>query len=119
MTTQHFCRLGAWIAIAALGLLSLLPSEYMVRTTLGGHIEHILAYAGTAIILAAAYSLRSWLSIAAGLICYAGVLELLQHLSPGRTSSIRDFAFSSSGVLLGLALFAIAERIVPLNRRGY
>ena len=110
----RFCYLAAaWISIVALAVLSLLPGIYMIRTDIGGHVEHVLAYAGTAFIVAAAYGPKKWLNIAAGLVSYAAVLELLQRLSPGRTASVEDFAFSTSGVLLGVVLFAIAERIIP------
>jgi len=119
MTTSNAWRYGAaWITIAALAVLSLTPKELMVRTDLGGPAEHVLAYTGTAFFVAAAYGARRWLGIAIGLIGYAGVLEVLQHLSPGRTPSVRDFACSASGVLLGLALFAITDRIVPMRRTG-
>jgi VanZ family protein len=119
MTTANACRHGAaWIAIAVVGVLSLMPKAYMIRTDLGGHVEHVLAYSGTAIIVATAYGARNWLGIAVGLIGYAGVLELLQNFSPGRTASVRDFACSASGVLLGLALFALVDRIAPLRRTG-
>jgi VanZ family protein len=110
---RFYCFAAAWISIAALAVLSLLPSAYIIRTDLGGHVEHVLAYAGTAFFVASAYGPKKWLNIATGLIGYAGVLELLQHFSPGRTPSIRDFAFSATGVLLGLALSAITDRIIP------
>jgi VanZ family protein len=88
----------------------------MIRTELGGHAEHLLAYAGTAFLLLRAYGPKRWLGITAGLTAYAGVLELLQHLSPGRTPALIDFAFSASGVLLGLVLFATTIRTVSRNR---
>jgi VanZ family protein len=110
----RFCYLGAaWISVVALAVLSLLPRAHMIRTDLGGHVEHVLAYAGTAFMVACSYGPKKWPNIAAGLITYAGVLELLQRFSPGRTPSISDFAFSATGVLVGLALIAVAGRIIP------
>jgi len=111
---QSYRVAAAWTLIVAIGVLSLLPKEEMVRTGLGGHIEHVLAYAGTAAVVAYAYGVRRAPVFTVGLIAYAGVLEFLQRFSPGRVSSIEDFAFSAIGVLLGLALFAIADWIVPL-----
>ena len=44
-------RLAGWFCVALLAVLSLLPAEEMVRTGIGGRIEHVLAYAGTALLL--------------------------------------------------------------------
>jgi VanZ family protein len=109
---------AAWMAIVALGVLSLLPKEDMVRTSLGGHLEHIFAYAGTACVVASAYGVANSLTIGAGLIAYAGILEMLQRFSPGRTPAIEDFACSTAGVLLGIALFALIDRLAAAARRG-
>ena len=41
-------RLPAWGCVILLAVLSLLPAEEMVRTGVDGHLEHVIAYAGTA-----------------------------------------------------------------------
>jgi VanZ family protein len=105
---------AAWICIFAIAVLSLLPKDRLVRTDLGGHFEHILAYTGTALAVAYAYGAKPILALR--LIAYAGILELLQRFSPGRTSSIEDFACSAIGVLLGGALFMIANRVASMRR---
>jgi len=106
---------AAWSCIVALAVLSLVPKGHMLRTGLGGHIEHILAYLGTAAVVASAYGITRRLHIVAGLITYAGGLELLQNFSPGRTPAIADFACSSIGVVLGIALSALADRLVLMR----
>jgi VanZ family protein len=80
------------------------------RTELGGHAEHFLAYACTAAVVALA-STRGAPLIMSALIAYAGVLELLQRYSPGRTSSLGDFLFSAGGVLLGVGVIALSRRL--------
>jgi VanZ family protein len=107
---------AAWTAIVALGVLSLLPREEMVRTDLGGHLEHVLAYAGTACVVMSAYGTANSLTIGVGLIAYAGALETLQRFSPGRTPAIADFACSTTGVVLGIALLALITRSKDLRR---
>jgi VanZ family protein len=104
--------LGAWSCIVGLAVLSLIPKDHMLRTGFGGHIEHIVAYLGTALAVASAYGATRCPHIVAGLIAYAGTLELLQNFSPGRTPAIVDFACSSIGVLLGVAMFTVADRLV-------
>lgn len=81
-------RFAAWGCNAAVAVLSLTPSEQMLRTGLSGHVEHVLAYAATALITAMAFSERGLSRIALALLVYAGGLEFLQRFSPGRTSSI-------------------------------
>ena len=107
--------LAAWSCIVALVVLSLLPKQHMLRTGFGGHIEHILAYLGTAFVVASAYCRTRRLHIVGGLVAYAGTLEVLQNFSPGRTPAIEDFACSSLGVLLGVGLYAIADRVVLMR----
>jgi VanZ family protein len=108
---------AAWSCIVTLGILSLVPKDHMLRTGMGGHIEHIVAYLGTALVVASAYGAARRLSISGGLIAYAGTLELLQNFSPGRTPAIEDFLSSSIGILFGVALYTVADRFVLLRRR--
>jgi hypothetical protein len=99
---QLAVRLCAWASMAAIALLSLLPSDAIVRTGGGGKLEHVAAYLGASFLIATAYGTRA--RVIGGLVICAGVLECLQAFSPGRTPSIVDFVFSSSGVVLGVAL---------------
>jgi VanZ family protein len=103
-------RLLAWSSIVLIAVLSLLPAEEMIRTTLGGHIEHMLAYAAAAFITALAYSRRRLGQIVFALICYAAILEYLQRFSPGRHPAIADWASSSAGVLVGGGFFSLWRR---------
>jgi VanZ family protein len=100
-------RFAAWGCNMAVAVLSLIPSEQMLRTGFSGHVEHVLAYAGTAFITAMAYSERGLSRIVFALLIYAGALEFLQRFSPGRTSSIWDFMFGGAGVLMGIGAFVL------------
>ena len=64
--------------MALIAVLSLLPAEDMVRTGVGGHIEHAAAYAGTALLAGLGFSRHGLSRIAAMLVVHAGVLEPLQ-----------------------------------------
>jgi VanZ family protein len=105
-------RVTTWVAIAALAMVSLLPTEEVVRTGLGGRAEHVLAYAGTALVAAMAYcSRRGRLRIALALIAYAAALEYLQRFSPTRSSKALDLIFSSAGVLIGISAYAVLAKL--------
>lgn len=115
VTPRPLRVLAAWSCIVALGVLSLIPKDHMVRTGFSGHIEHIVAYLGTALVVASAYGASRRPHFVTGLIAYAGTLELLQNFSPGRTPAVEDFVCSSIGVLLGVALFTVAGRLVVMR----
>jgi VanZ family protein len=103
-------RPTAWSCVILLAILSLLPAEEMVRTSLDGHIEHAMAYAGTALLLGLGYPAWDWKRIAAALVVYAGILELLQNFSPGRHPAVLDWLSSSAGALIGITLIRVGMR---------
>lgn len=84
-----------------LAVLSLLPRDNLPRTELGGHWDHVLAYAATALVFAIGAHRRTWPIMLMTLIAYAGALEALQSLMPGRTPHIGDFSYSAVGVIVG------------------
>lgn len=106
-------RGATWICVAALAALSLIPGPEMIRTGLDGRIEHVAAYFGTTLIAGLAYAGRvGLLRIAVPLAAYAGMLELGQNLSPGRTPSALDFLAGTGGIVLasvGLRAGRLAE----------
>jgi VanZ family protein len=97
---RSFCIL-TWFSVILLAVLSLLPAQDMVRTGIPGDLEHFAAYAGSASIAIAGYRRRGAVRIIGLFWIYAGILEYLQHFSPGRQPSIVDFAASALGTLFG------------------
>ena len=86
-------RVLTWCCVVLLAVLSLLPAQEMVRTGLPGGLEHFVPYAGAAGVAAARYrARRGVMQIIGGFWMYAGVVEYLQHFSPGRHPAVEDFA---------------------------
>jgi VanZ family protein len=110
---QTSSRILTWCCVILLAVLSLLPAQDMVRTGIPGDLEHFVAYAGSASIAIAGYGRRQGTVRVIGLFwIYAGVLEYLQHFSPGRHPSIVDFAASALGALFGgLATAFLVRRL--------
>ena len=104
-------RVLTWGCVGLLALLSLLPAQEMVRTGFPGGLEHFVAYAGSAAIAMAGYGMRRGVArIIGGFWLYAGLLEYLQHFSPKRHPSIKDFAISTLKILcsgIGVNLFLV------------
>ena len=107
------CRIGTWCCIILLAILSLVPAEEMVRTGFPGGFEHFVAYFGSAAVAVAAYGRsRGTIQIVSGFWVYAAILEYLQRFSPGRHSTIEDFAVSAVGALCGgLAVAVLSSRL--------
>ena len=99
--------IGCAIVIAALAWL---PANAITRTSLGGHAEHLIAYFGAATVMGlATRTTRRLVVQCLLLIGYAAILEAGQLYATGRQASLQDFAFSSSGVLIGTMLVRIAR----------
>ena len=104
-------RVVTWCCVLGLAVLSLLPAQDMVRTGLPSRVEHLIAYAGSAAIAMAGYGATQGApQIIGGFWVYAGVLEYLQHFSPGRHPAIGDFAASAFGALCGGLVIALVQR---------
>jgi VanZ family protein len=98
-------RCLTWACVVALAFLSLTPGDVMMRTGAPGLAEHFVAYLGTGATAALGYARRaSYLRIAALLMAYAGLLEVLQLLVPARHSDLVDFAAGAAGVVAGAVL---------------
>jgi len=107
---QTSFRILTWFCVILLPVLSLLPAQDMVRTGIPGELEHFVAYAGSAGIAIVGYGRRGAVRIIGLFWIYAGILEYLQHFSPGRHPSVADFAASALGAFLGGAAAAVLRR---------
>jgi len=108
-------RVLTWCCVILVGVLSLLPAQQMVRTGLPGRLEHFIAYAGSAAIAMAGYGAsRGGIQIIGSFWVYAGILEYLQHFSPGRHPAIEDFAASALGALCGGLAITLLWRRLPV-----
>lgn len=101
-----------WIVLSGAGyiavvVLSLLPGEFRPSTGESHYYEHLVAYAMVGFCFALALqSASAAIMSAGGLSATAGMLELLQHLVPGRTPEVAGFAAGALGAWAGTS-FAI------------
>jgi VanZ family protein len=112
-------RVASISCIIALAILSWLPANELARTSLGGHVEHFIAYLGTATAMGLAFQRRPQLAMqCALLVAYAAVLEVGQLYSPGRHASVEDFAFGAAGAVSGGLLMWIVRSCMLTLARG-
>ncbi|WP_051023850.1 VanZ family protein [Thiorhodovibrio frisius] len=121
---RWFWRLGAWLLLVLVVVLSLLPSSVPPGFEGGDKLQHLLAYMVLGFCFAALYPRKRRL-ILLGLIFLGAGLEGLQGLVPARDASLFDLLADALGVWLGLlaagspagALFAWLEQ--RLSRLGF
>ncbi len=102
-------RIGAWPALAAIIVLSVVPGTMRPHVLGNDRAEHFFAYLIAGSLFASGY-LRplQLLSIGLLLTLCAGALELVQLSIPGRLASPHDFTASTIGIWIGfLIVFAI------------
>jgi VanZ family protein len=105
-------------SLVAVSLLSLLPpgSEPSI-SFLSDKLQHVSAYAWTALIGAMAYSSkRGKITILVALPMFGGAIELAQYFVPGRTPELADEIANLIGTVVGLLLALIVARFRPTRR---
>jgi VanZ family protein len=114
-------RLGSWLCFTVLAVLTLLPGKEMepMRQSyyaLGLSVEHLVAYAGTAVVTLWAYGARfGALRIGVFLAGYGALLELGQLFSPGRTAQLVDALENVVGILVGMLVFLFVRAVSSRN----
>ena len=106
------------LPVRAFAALSLLPAIKMVRGVVPAPVGHFVAYAVAAAITMTVYGARRGsMQIIGGFWVYAGVLEYLQHFSPGRHPGIVAFIGSALGALCGGLVVLLCHRRSEWTRR--
>jgi VanZ family protein len=104
-TPVFVLRCLGWLSVATIALLSLVPGSERPHVLATGQLEHFVAYAGTATLLAAGYTAKEQLiGISVLLPVYAACLETLQIFIPGRNAQIIDAAAGTIGSWIGIVL---------------
>jgi len=112
---------AAFACVLIIVILSLLPAEEMPRTGIPDGTDHFIAYWGTGGLMALAFRDRGAVLALAGLalVGLGGLMEVLQQLSPGRSTTWSDFLMSGGGTVTGLLMGTIAARAISYGRRHY
>jgi VanZ family protein len=103
MRTRLF-RLLAWILVAAVLALSLVPPSWRPITGTPHNFEHFAIFSLCGCAFGLGY--RSGLHVLTiGLVAFSGLVEILQLMTPGRHARVTDFIVdalaSCAGVVVG------------------
>jgi VanZ family protein len=102
-------RMGAWLAVVTIIVLSVVPSNMRPAILGNDYAEHFTAYFIAGGLFAIGYQL-STLSSGALLAISAGSLEFVQLWIPGRIASAGDFAAGAIGAWIGLLVIVVIRR---------
>lgn len=109
MNIRLVIRSAAWLAIAIVLLVTIVPIGYRPTTGFSPNIERFCAMAVVGALFAAAYPRKLWLIVLA-LSLAAALFEPLQFIAAGRHPSLRDVEFKSLGAAIGATIgYAIAR----------
>jgi VanZ family protein len=108
VTTFRVFRVIAWLGVAMIVVLSLLPGQERPHVFEVSQFEHLGAYFVAGIALALGYGeRRSHILVGLFLTVLAGGLEVGQIWVPGRNPRILDWASGAVGAWAGIGLVLI------------
>jgi VanZ family protein len=99
----------AWIVLAAIVLLTIVPPGLRPTTPVPHNIEHALVFALDGLAFRIAYRGHALLLGIVALPLCAG-LELVQLFVPGRHARISDFVVDAISALMGIVAARLCER---------
>jgi VanZ family protein len=107
-------RLVLALLLGTVTWLALAPAPPRALSTGWDKLNHVLAFSTLAIV-ATLGLMGAWWRIAAALLAYGGLIELLQGLLPPREADLADLLSDGLGIAIGLLL---AQGLRRAARRG-
>jgi VanZ family protein len=103
-------RMLAWLGMAAIFVLSVVPAEKRPLTGIGQGIEHFCAFGLSAGAFAVAYRLPP-IRLLLMPVVFCGSIELIQLWIPSRHARLRDFVIDLVGSYFGIGVVALRSRL--------
>lgn len=105
ITKTHLIRMAAGSAAIVIAIASLSPQFPAIETGFGDKLDHLVAYSLLSLLVALGWPGRFVPGVIVGaVVCFGGLLELLQTFSPGRQADWADFGVNSLGAVTGVAV---------------
>jgi VanZ family protein len=114
---QRMLRITAWAVLVFIAFATLSPLGLRPEMWSDPFYERFTGYAVLGLIFGIAYP-RRLLVIASVVLAVAGILEVLQHLTPDRHGHLRDLVAKASGGLFGVAISELINRyLLPFDKQ--
>jgi VanZ family protein len=96
-------RIAAWCLATLIVVLSVVPPGLRPETSAPHDLEHFIIFWATGALFRLGYSFHSNLLVILFVI-FAGVVEILQLVAPGRHARLSDFLVDALAMCIGLLL---------------
>jgi hypothetical protein len=103
-------RVGAWLSLAAIGVLSLVAPSLRPVTVLPHDAEHVAIFALAGLAIGLGYPNRAAQQMIA-LTLFSAAVELAQFYAPGRHPRISDFVLDALGAAAGIVVALMLTRL--------
>ena len=107
---MKYLRVLAWILIAGLIVLTIVPASERPVTGVEHNFEHFLAFGLTGLVYAFAYPRRLVILLVQG-VGFALALELLQIPLPSRHARLGDFAVDALAGCVSMIVAHLSKRV--------
>jgi VanZ family protein len=107
-------RIMAWLLALAILVLSVVPARLRPETGIPHDVEHFGIFAATGFAFGLGYAPK-YVVIAIVMLIFAGAIETVQLLVPGRYALLTDFFLDTLALFYGVAA---ATSFPPANLRG-
>ena len=102
-------RAAGWLLSVVIVVLSVIPAEERPITPVPHDLEHLAIFLVTGLAFGVGYTSRHLLQ-AFWVVTFAGIIELIQLMIPGRHSRLSDFVVDALGGVVGVGLGAVITR---------
>lgn len=99
-------RIGAWLLLGAIIVLTVVPPAYRPVTPLPHSGEHLGIFFATGLAFGLGYETPRLFQVL-GLVMFSAVIEIMQLGIVGRHARLSDFLVDAGGVCIGTGLAAI------------
>ena len=105
---------GAWICLAAIGVLSLVAPSMRPVTFLPHDFEHVAIFSLAGLAIGLGYPNRATQHVIA-LTLFSAAVELAQFYAPGRHPRLSDFVLDALGAGTGIVVALMLTRLRRAN----
>ena len=111
-----FLRISAWMLLAVIVVLTLVPPAIRPVTRVPHSVEHYAIFLLTGALFALSYEIRTNLFFVVAVI-FSGCLELVQSYVPGRHTRLSDAFVDAIGACIGIAVVRLGGRLRQLIKK--